>query len=283
MRKQLGKLLGKDNSQKISYIPLERIKLSPFQSRHNYDGQELVELARSIMIYGLIQPVVVRPWGHNYQVVAGERRFRACCLLGKKDIPAIVQEMDDEKAATVTLIENLQRRKLNYFEEAYAYSVLINLFGLTQEDLARKTGRSQSAIANKLSLLKIPEYISRDIDSDIVTERHARALLKLNSSAMQEEVIRQIQEKELTVMETEDLVERLGKNNIPPENRDRNNSRNVSMIIRDARIFMNTIKETVKRANQTGVNIYMSENDTDEYYEIIIRLNKQDRRKKALA
>lgn len=283
MRKQLEKLLGKDNGQKISYIPLKKIKLSPFQPRHKLDDQELVDLARSIMIYGLIQPVVVRPWGHSYQIVAGERRFRACCLLGKSDIPAIVQEMDDEKAATINLIDNLQCRELNYLEEAYAYGVLRNLFSLTQEELARKTGRSQSVIASRLRLLKIPEYIRREINSDIVSERHVLSLLKLNSSEMQQEVIRQIQEKELTVKETEELVERLGKNNIPVESNDKNNSQNVYMIIRDARIFINTIKETVKRAKQTGVNIYMSENDNDEQYEITIRLAKQDQRKQALA
>lgn len=283
MRKQLEKLLGKDNGQKISYIPLKKIKLSPFQPRHKLDDQELVDLARSIMIYGLIQPVVVRPWGHSYQIVAGERRFRACCLLGKSDIPAIVQEMDDEKAATINLIDNLQCRELNYLEEAYAYGVLRNLFSLNQEELARKIGRSQSVIASRLRLLKIPEYIRREINSDIVSERHVLSLLKLNSSEMQQEVIRQIQEKELTVKETEELVERLGKNNIPVESNDKNNSQNVYMIIRDARIFINTIKETVKRAKQTGVNIYMSENDNDEQYEITIRLAKQDQRKQALA
>jgi ParB family chromosome partitioning protein len=283
VRKQLEKLLGKDNGQKISYIPLKKIKLSPFQPRHKLDDQELVDLARSIMIYGLIQPVVVRPWGHSYQIVAGERRFRACCLLGKSDIPAIVQEMDDEKAATINLIDNLQCRELNYLEEAYAYGVLRNLFSLNQEELARKIGRSQSVIASRLRLLKIPEYIRREINSDIVSERHVLSLLKLNSSEMQQEVIRQIQEKELTVKETEELVERLGKNNIPVESNDKNNSQNVYMIIRDARIFINTIKETVKRAKQTGVNIYMSENDNDEQYEITIRLAKQDQRKQALA
>lgn len=282
MRKQLEKLLGKD-SEKIIQIPLEKIKTSPFQPRQGFDEQQMVDLARSIMIYGLIQPIVVRPCGKAYQIVAGERRFRACCLLGKTHISAIVQEMDDEKAAAIALIENLQRQNLNYLEEAQAYSVLINVFGLTQEELARKIGRSQSAIANKLRLLKLPEYIRSMINDEAVTERHARALLKLNAGEIQEEVIRQICEQGLTVKETEEMVGRLSQNNIPSGNQDRNTNQNVSMIIRDARIFMNTIKETVKRARQTGIDIFMSENDSEEHYEITIRVTKTRQKSNPLA
>lgn len=283
MRKHLEKLLGKDDSKKIIHIPVNKIMPSPFQPRRGFDEQQMVDLARSIMVYGLIQPIVVRPYGHDYQIVAGERRFRACCLLGKTDIAAIIQEMDDEKAAAITLIENLQRRELTYWEEAHAYSLLINTFGLTQEELARKIGRSQSAIANKLRLLKLPEYIQSMINDETVTERHARALLKLNTGQIQEEVIKQVYEKGLTVKETEELVERLSRNNIPSESRERNNNQNVSMIIRDARIFMNTIKETVKRARQTGIDIFMTETDNEEHYEITIRITKEGRKNKPLA
>mgnify|MGYP006953638247 FL=1 len=121
------------------------------------------------------------------------------------------------------------------------------------------------------------------IDPAIVSEKHVRTLLKLNSSHMQEEAINQIYEKELTVNETEKLVDRLSQNNIPVETNPRNDSQNVSIIIRDARIFMNTIKETVKRARQTGVDILMTENDDDNQYEIIIRINKEERKTQALA
>ena len=283
LRKRLEKMLGKDDGDKIAYISLNQIISNSLQPRHQFNEQGLVDLARSIGLYGLIEPIIVRPYDNKYQIVTGERRFRACYLLGKSQIAAIIREMDDEEALTVSLTENLQHKELNYIEEAETYNVLINGFGLTREELARKTGRSQSAIADKLRLFKLPEYIRRMINPTIVSEKHAQALLKINSSNMQEEVINQIYEKELTVKDTEELVESLSRNNIPAEIKPRNNSQNVSMIIRDTRIFMNTIKETVQRARQTGVDILMMENDEDEQYEIIIRVNKEEQKTQALA
>jgi ParB family chromosome partitioning protein len=275
MRKHLAKLLGEDDSGKIVSIPIDRIKPGLFQPRRGFDEQQMVDLARSIMMYGLIQPIVVRPWGRDYQIIAGERRFRACCLLGKTDIAAIIQAMDDDKAAAIMLMENLQRRELTYWEEAHAYSFLINTWGLPPEEMARKIGRSPAAIAEKLRLLKLPEYIQNMINDKVISEKHARALLKLNTDQHQEEVVKQIYEKELTVKETEELVERLSRHNIPSASRERLNNRNVSMIIKDARIFMNTIKETVKRARQTGIDIFMTETDSEKYHEITIRIAKE--------
>ncbi|HBQ26632.1 MAG TPA: nucleoid occlusion protein [Syntrophomonas sp.] len=283
LRKRLEKMLGKDDGDKIAYISLNQIISNSLQPRHQFNEQGLVDLARSIGLYGLIEPIIVRPYDNKYQIVTGERRFRACYLLGKSQIAAIIREMDDEEALTVSLTENLQHQELNYIEEAETYNVLINGFGLTREELARKTGRSQSAIADKLRLFKLPEYIRRMINPTIVSEKHAQALLKINSSNMQEEVINQIYEKELTVKDTEELVESLSRNNIPAEIKPRNNSQNVSMIIRDTRIFMNTIKETVKRARQTGVDILMIENDDDNKHEIIIQINKEEQKTQALA
>lgn len=282
-RKRLEKLLGKDEGDKITYIPLNQIISSPLQLRHGLNEQGLVDLARSIMIHGLIEPIIVRRRDNKYQIVAGARRFHACYLLGKSQIAAIIREMDDEEAVILSLTENLQHQELTYIEEAEAYNYLINGFGLSREDLARKTGRSQSAITDKLRLLKLPEYNRNIINPRVISEKHAQALLKLNASDMQEEVIKQIYEKELTVKETEEVVERLSRNNIPGEIKLRNNSQNVSMIIQDARIFINTIKETVKRARQTGVDILMVENDEDEQHEIIIRINKEERKTQALA
>ena len=283
LRKRLEKMLGKDDGDKIAYISLNQIISNSLQPRHQFNEQGLVDLARSIGLYGLIEPIIVRPYDNKYQIVTGERRFRACYLLGKSQIAAIIREMDDEEALTVSLTENLQHKELNYIEEAETYNILINGFGLTREELARKTGRNQTAIADKLRLFKLPEYIRRMINPTIVSEKHAQALLKINSSNMQEEVINQIYEKELTVKDTEELVERLSRNNIPAEIKPRNNSQNVSMIIRDTRIFMNTIKETVKRARQTGVDILMIENDDDNKHEIIIQINKEEQKTQALA
>ncbi|HZJ84459.1 MAG TPA: nucleoid occlusion protein [Syntrophomonadaceae bacterium] len=274
VRKQLGKLWGKNQGARVVNIPLDRITFNPYQPRKYFEERELLELAKSIQSYGIIQPIVVRENGDYYQIIAGERRYRACELIGIKDIPALVQEMDDEKAAAVSLIENLQRKELNYFEEASAYNLLINVFGFTQEELANKIGKSQSAIANKLRLLKLSPAIRAEISPAQVTERHARALLKLNNPDLQLSVIEEIAKKELTVKETEELVEKLIYNRIPMEEVKKEAGQNISMIIRDVRIFLNTIKETVKRAKQTGIDISMTENDSEDNYEIIIRIAK---------
>ncbi|NLO22159.1 MAG: nucleoid occlusion protein [Syntrophomonadaceae bacterium] len=262
------------NRLQIIKLPLEKIQTNPYQPRQEFDEEDLSDLAESIQAYGLIQPIIVRAIPNGYQIVAGERRYRACRMLGLKEIPAMVQEMNDEKAAAISLIENIQRKELNYFEEAHAYNILINQFGMTQEEVARKVGRSQSAIANKLRILKLPEVVKGSINPAMVSERHARALLKINNAETQMAILSKIVEQDLTVKETEELVDKLSRNNIPGENKAHSNRQNVSMIIRDARIFINTIKETVKRARQTGIDIAMEDREGEEQYEIIIRISK---------
>ncbi|MGI6467699.1 MAG: nucleoid occlusion protein [Syntrophomonadaceae bacterium] len=274
MFKAWEKMTGKGQRKVVEQIPVELIKPNPYQPRQQFDEEELFKLAQSIRAYGLIQPIVVRLVEGKYQIIAGERRYRACLLLGMERIAAIVQDMNDQNAAAVSLIENIQRRQLNYFEEANAYSLLINNFNMTQEDLARKIGKSQSAIANKLRLLKLPLEVQSLIVPDMISERHARALLKLNSADLQIAAIKQIYEKDLTVKETEKLVEELSKNNMPRESEGKPGQQQVSIIIRDARIFINTIKETVRRARQVGVDIRIDEEDNDDEYRINIRIAK---------
>ena len=142
-------MLGKNSSRShLLQVPLKDVQTSPYQPRQEIDEIELRELAGSIHEVGLIQPIVVRKVKSGYELVAGERRFRACQLLGLTEIPAILMELDDKNTAALSLIENLQRKNLNYFEEAKAYARLINDFGFTQEEVARKAGKSQSGIAN---------------------------------------------------------------------------------------------------------------------------------------
>jgi len=283
VKKQLEKILHMGTGSRVFNLPLEEISPNPFQPRKEFDEMELKELAKSISNFGVIQPVIVRKNKEGYQLVAGERRYRACKMNGQQHIPAIIMEIDDESMAAVTLIENLQRKELNYFEEAIAYSTLLNRFGLTQEELAQRVGKSQSAIANKLRLLKISPEIRNLIITGTITERHARALLKLNSSDMQKEIIRTIYERELNVKETEDLVEKARLNNIPREAKPSPSGQNVSMIIRDARIFLNTIKETVNRARQTGIDMLVIENENENEYEITIKIVKLKKNSRLMA
>lgn len=283
VKQQLEKLLNMGLSARVQELDLQEISPNPYQPRLEFDDVEMRELARSIKTYGIIQPVIVRKVKEGYQLIAGERRYRACRMIGRMSIPAIVQEMNDETVAAVSLIENLQRKELNYFEEAFAYATLINKFGMTQEELAMKIGKSQSAIANKLRLLKIPGEIRDLIVTASITERHARALLKLNTLEMQKAIIMQIYEQELNVKQTEELVEKVKENNIPREVHNRNSGQNVSMVIRDARIFLNTIKETVHRAKQTGIDMFVAENENDDEYELIIRISKGRKNNRVIA
>lgn len=282
-KKHWGKLLARVINRKVIYIPLEEISRNPFQPRRDFDENEIKELAKSIEMYGVLQPIIVRKAREGYQLIAGERRLRACRRNGAVVIPALIQEMSDKQSAEVSLIENLQRKDLNYLEEAGAYAQLINEFGMTQEELAHKVGKSQSAIANKLRLLKLSRELRCLIVPETVTERHARALLKLTSTEVQKEVLLAIYEKDLNVKETEEIVESLRQNNIPQSNNHSSHGQQVSIVIKDARIFLNTIKETVNRARQIGLDMCMIETERDDEYEIIIRVPKLKRSSQLLA
>jgi ParB family transcriptional regulator, chromosome partitioning protein len=274
VKKHLKNMLAKSSGTKVLNIPLAEIRRNPFQPRREFNDEETKELARSIQLYGVIQPIIVRKHGNGYQLIAGERRYRACQMIGMVTIPAIVQEMSDQRAAAVSLIENLQRKELNYFEEAEAYARLVNDFGMTQEEVAQRIGKSQATVANKLRLLRLPKEVRRFIITDNISERHARALLKLTSPEMQKEVLRLIYEKDLTVKETDELVDKLRENNLPQEPNQSGKGQQVSLVIKDARIFLNTIKETVNRAKSIGLEMTISERETEAEYEIVIRVPK---------
>ena len=269
MRQALGKRLR--SKGRIIEIPLTQISMGSCQSRSSFDEDGLRELAMSIRAYGVIQPVLVRSTKEGYQLVAGRRRYRACQMIGMKTIPCMVKKLDDAQMIAISLIENLQRKELSYFEEAEAFGSLVDIYGMDQEELAQKTGRSAVYISNKLRLLKLPNELQVLILPHRISEQHAYSLLRLSSIDMQKEVARQIYQKNLSLKETEELVDKLSEHNIPGSS---STSNHVSMIIRDARIFVNTIKETVKRARQTGINMSITERDRGDEYEIIVRIPK---------
>ena len=169
----------------IQQIAVEKIRPNPYQPRKHIEMEKISELAQSIKTYGLMQPIVVRKAAQGIELVAGQRRLMATQELGWTEIPAIVRELSNSAVATMSLIENLQREHLTFLEEAEGYERLLKEFNLTQEVLAQRLGKSQSTIANKLRLLKLPEQVKDKLFSEEVTERHARALLKLTDEQMQ--------------------------------------------------------------------------------------------------
>ena len=191
-------------------IPIDLIRPNPYQPRKKFDQSSMDELCKSIKQYGVIQPINVRKISNtHYELVAGERRLRATAMSGQKEIPAIIVDVGEDDSAVMALIENLQRENLGYMEEAEGYLNLIKEHGLTQEELAQKIGKSQSTIANKIRLLRLPPMVKKILADNGLTERHARALLKLNDEQLQLKVLQKVVEKGLNVRKTEELVQKV--------------------------------------------------------------------------
>lgn len=188
----------------LIHVPLTRISLNPYQPRETFTSDSIEELASSIRVHGVLQPIVVRPKANgNYELVAGERRFRAATAAGLAEIPAVVREMNAKDALGVALIENIQRENLNAVEEARAYRRLIDEFGLTQAELALEVGKSQAAIGNALRLLALPNGVQEDLAAGKITEGHAKVILGLKDLTMQTALRREIVDKRLSVRESE--------------------------------------------------------------------------------
>ena len=188
----------RDELKNISYLSIDCVRPNPYQPRKQFNKGSLEQLCESIKQYGVIQPINVRRIStNNYELVAGERRLRAATMAGLKEIPAVVININDNDSAVIALIENLQREDLSYMEEAEGYNNLINEHGFTQEELAQKIGKSQSTIANKIRLLKLPPMVKKILSDNSLTERHARALLKLHDEQLQLKVLRRVCERGL--------------------------------------------------------------------------------------
>jgi ParB family chromosome partitioning protein len=278
LKEQLARLLGLDNNinpkDEIKEIPLQMVAPNPYQPRISFADAELEELAASINRYGVLQPVVVRAAGNGYELVAGERRLRACKLLGLATIPAIIKELSDQDLALLALVENLQREDLKFLEEAQSYQQLLTEFGFTQEELAQKLGKSQSTIANKLRLLKLSSKVRAIISREIITERHARALLKLNQEDDQLLVISKIVAEGLTVQDTETYITKLleDKNKSKPEPKQK-----VIRVYKDIRIFLNTIRRAVQELQQVGFPARFHQEEKEDCYEITVVIPKNRR------
>lgn len=271
---QFPKTEKKDDVKNISYLSIDCVRPNPYQPRKQFGKGALEELCDSIQQYGVIQPINVRRISNNnYELVAGERRLRAAIMAGLKEIPAIVINVNDNDSAVMALIENLQREDLSYMEEAEGYNNLINEHGFTQEELAQKVGKSQSTIANKIRLLRLPPMVKKILSDNNLTERHARSLLKLHDEQLQLKVLRHVCERGLNVKKTEELVERAIEKCLRQE-KDKTPERKFTKAIKDIRIFVNTIRQAIDLMKKSGVNAKAAQIDRGEYVEFIIRIPK---------
>lgn len=257
--------------KQVQQIAVQQIVPNRFQPRKVFNEEKLDELARTIHIHGLIQPIILRKYEEDkYEIIAGERRFRAMQLLEWQEVPAIVQEMTDNETASVALIENLQREELTAIEEAEAYQGLMALNELTQEALAQRIGKSQSFIANKLRLLKLAEPIKQALLNREVTERHGRSLLAL-SAEEQNELLTLIREKKLTVKETERLVK---LKQVEKDKASDQPKKRIKRISKDFRLALNTIHKSINLIKETGMTLEAKEEELEDVYRITIEIKK---------
>lgn len=265
---------GSRENLNIINIPIDEITPNIYQPRKEFDDNTLDDLTNSIKSYGVLQPIVVRRSGKTgYEIIAGERRWRACKKAGFTDIPAIVKDAKDTDTAILALIENIQREDLNFIEEAEGFRQLIQECGITQEELAMKLGKSQSTIANKMRILKLPQDILKIISQEKLTERHARALLRLPEEKLQSQVLDKVLEQGLSVRQTEELVAKTLDKIDGEKKQDKGKSFKIA--IKDVRIFINSMRQLVKTIKDTGVKAEYKEIDQGEYIELMVQLPKR--------
>lgn len=256
-------------NMKVVSIPLRSIFPNPAQPRKYFDSISLEELTASIEEFGVLQPITVRKIRKGFEIVAGERRFRAAENAGLDTIPAIIINVDEKKSALLALLENLQRDDLSFFEIAESYQSLIRTQGLTQEEIAKKLGKSQSTIANKLRLLRLYPRTKRIIQEYGLSERHARALLHLTDEEAQLLAVRTIYEKNLNVSQSEELIKKMLKANSSSSQKFKLKS------FRDIRVFTNTIRRALDIMRDGGVDADMETNSFDWGIEYVIKVKNE--------
>ncbi|WP_088104603.1 nucleoid occlusion protein [Halalkalibacter urbisdiaboli] len=257
-------------NEEVRQIAIADIVPNRFQPRTIFDEERIEELAQTIRTHGVIQPIVVRERDGKFEIIAGERRWRAVTKLGWDSIPALIKEFNDSQTASIALIENLQREGLTAIEEAIAYAKLIELHGLTQESLAQRLGKGQSTVANKLRLLHLPEIVQQAILEREISERHARALLVLKDADLQTKLLSEITEKHLNVKQTEERVKQILEGHQPVKKKATRKS-----FSKDMRIAMNTIRQSVDMVLKSGLHVDTDEEEHDDFYQFTIRIPKK--------
>ena len=258
----------KARKDRVLYFPPERIRPNPWQPRRTFDEEKLAALAASIRENGLLQPITVTlsPQG-EVTLVAGERRLRAAKMAGLFEVPCIVMDVDMEKSGIITLIENLQRRELDFVEEAEGIRQLIRLFGLSQEQTARRLGLSQSAVANKLRLLRLPEDVLARLREEGLGERHARALLRLSDAQSQRAALDFIIDQRMTVAAAEEYIDGLMQQAEPEQPRRRS-----IFLMKDVRLFLNTLERSFKLMRSAGIPAELQREETEDALVLTVRI-----------
>ena len=259
---------GLYESNKVLYLPVAAIAPNPDQPRRHFSREGLEELAASIAEHGVLQPLSVRRGAQGYELISGERRLRAAKLAGLAEVPCIVVNVDSQGSSLLALVENLQRRDLDFVEEASALARLIETYHLSQEEAARRIGKSQSAVANKLRLLRLSPQVLKLLLEAGCTERHARALLKLENPELQLQAAQYVAREHLTVAKTEAYVESL-LSPAPPKRR------RPTYLIKDVRFFLNTVTKGLTMMKTAGVDADCQRQETEDSILLTIRIPKR--------
>lgn len=253
-------------AETIVQLRTDEIAPNPFQPRQVFDGEGIEALADSVRRYGILNPLSVRRRANGYELVAGERRLRAAVRAGLEEVPCIVLDVDGAESGMLALVENLQRRDLDYIEQAQGMERLIETFGLSQEECARRLGISQSALANKLRLLRLPADILDSMRAGGLSERHGRALLRLPEDSLRREALAHIIARGLTVAASEAYIEGLMTAK-PPEPRTR-------FVLKDVRVFLNSLRHSVDVMRRGGVDVTLEHRREEEDMLVTIRIRK---------
>ena len=257
----------------VVYLCTEDIDPCPVQPRKNFDEESLSELSESIKSYGILNPLTVRMRGGKYELVAGERRLRAARLAGLKEVPCMLVDVNMEGASLIALVENLQRKDLDFIEEALGINQLIIMFGMSQEEAARRIGKSQSAVANKLRLLQLPRDILDSLRENGLTERHGRALLRLSSPVEQRQALEYIVDNKLTVAATDAYIDALLSADEEPPEPEKSSGRR-SFILKDVRIFLNSLSRSIDLMKQGGIDAGVKRQETEDSLILTISIPK---------
>ncbi|MCX7614647.1 MAG: ParB/RepB/Spo0J family partition protein [Clostridiales bacterium] len=239
------------NTKQIKYIKTREIQKNTWQPRTVFEEKGIRELAASIRQYGILNPLTVRQTSSGYELIAGERRLRAAAMVGLTEVPCIMLKVNDKDSAFLALVENLQRKDLDFFEEAIGISNLIKNFGLTQEEAAEKIGKTQSAVANKLRLLKHSPEIIQVIKENDLTERHARALLRIEEEEEKKRVLSHIIKNKLNVIQSEEYIEQIINTQTAKQNK---RQKLTFAVMKDVRLFLNTVNKAVSMMQRSGID-----------------------------